>query len=466
MHKGLAPSFLLATLAVWACAAQALTAEPPNFLLLLADDMTYTDLGCQGNTDVYTPHLDKLATEGLRFKYCFNSAPMCAPTRMSLYTGIHPVRNGGHPNHSRVYDHIRSMPHYLKPLGYTVALIGKKHQRPAANFPFTDLGGRHHDNGKGMDLDLDKAAAFITAHKGKRWCLVVASNQPHTPWNRGEASRYTPAALTLPPYLVDTPETRAGLTTYYAEVTYMDAQMGRVLAALKASGQERNTVVVFLSEQGSNFPHCKWTCYETGLRSACLVRWPGVVTKGATTEAMVQYVDVLPTLFAAAETATVEPVTKAIAELDGRSFLPVLKGEAIEHREHVFGVQTSKGIYHGPDAYGIRTVRDTRYRLIWNLHWRGEFKNSVTKRFAPYLSWKKNATAGDAFAESQYRRYAKRPEFELYDLRDDPYEMKDLSGSAAHAERLAALKVELRAWMKQQGDEGDATERAAPTRMK
>jgi N-sulfoglucosamine sulfohydrolase len=188
---------------------------------------------------------------------------------MSLYTGIHPVRNGAHPNHSKVHDNIKSLPHYLGALGYRTALLGKRHEAPLANFPFEFLGGRHHDNGKGVDLELDKVGRFIADAREQPWCLVVTSNQPHTPWNRGDASVYAADKLTLPKYLVDTPETREAMTKYYAEISYMDAQFGECMKQLEASGRAKNTLVIFLSEQGSNFPHCKWTCYEFGAAFSC-----------------------------------------------------------------------------------------------------------------------------------------------------------------------------------------------------
>ena len=433
--------------------------ERPNVLLILADDMTYHDLGCYGNPQVHTPNLDRLAGEGVRFQRAFNSAPMCAPTRMSLYTGIHPVRNGAHPNHSRVYPDVQSWPHYLDALGYRAAIIGKRHEAPAENFPFEYLGGHHHDNGEGLDLDLSKARAFMGEHTSEPWSLVVASNQPHRPWNRGVPRAYDPSALALPPYLVDTPETREALARYYAEIAYADHQVGRVLQALRETGQAEDTLVIFLSEQGSNFPHCKWTCYDTGVRSAALVRWPGVVEAGRTTGAMIQYVDVLPTLLEAAGGAPEEH------DFDGRSFLPVLRGERNAHHDYAFSVQTSKGIYNGPDAYGIRTVRSEHYRLIWNLNWESEFQNTVTKGFGPYQSWERKAEAGDPFARKRVRWYQKRPQFELYDLREDPFELDNQAEVPAYQLVRERLKTELDRWMAQQGDRGAATERAALERM-
>ncbi len=446
---------LLALLFKLGLLAQGL-AQPtqPNLLLFLSDDLTYHDIGCYGNEEVRTPTIDQLAKEGLRFEYCFNSAPMCAPTRMSLYTGIHPVRNGAHPNHSRVYDHIQSMAHYLRPLGYRVGLMGKRHEAPIENFPFEFLGGQHGDRGGGIDLDMTLLDKFIENTGDQPWCMVVASNQAHTPWNRGDPSVYEADKLTLPPYLIDTPVTRENLTRYYAEINYMDNQVKQCLDYLDTHGKTEETLVLFLSEQGSNFPHCKWTCYDTGLRSAAVVRWPGVIEPRRETKAMIQYIDVLPTFI---EAAGGDPTD---FDFDGRSFLGVLKGQSDTHHAYSFGVQTSKGIYSGPepDGYGIRTVRSERYRLVWNLNWDQAFSNTVITRMDAYQSWKTKGEQGDDFAMERYNFYQRRPEFELYDLEEDPYELENLAGKAQVRSIQEDLKAQLVAWMKQQKDQGKQTE--------
>lgn len=430
-------------------------AAPPNFLIFMADDMSYHDLGCTGNPDVQTPHLDRFATEGTTFTHAYNSSPMCAPTRMSLYTGLHPVRHGGYPNHSMVRPEVRSLPHYLHDLGYEVALLGKRHEKPEAQFPFKFLGGRHHDNGKGLDLDLNHAGKFIEAQKDAPWCLVVTSNQPHTPWNRGDPSAYDPAALTLPPYLVDTPATRDAMASYYAEITYMDAQFGDVMAQLEASGEADQTFVLFLTEQGSNFPFCKWTCYETGLRSTAIARWPHEVPAHHQTATPIQYIDVVPTLVELAGS------TPAAHDFDGRSFAKIFEPDYQSHR-YIFGLQTTRGIHHGSDAYAIRTVRDERYRLIWNLNYTDTFQNSVTKNFAPYRSW---ADSDTPFAAQRHLDYQQRPEFELYDFLEDPWSMTNLAAHPVHQPRIKTLHTALQSWMHQQGDQGIPTERSAPARI-
>lgn len=434
----------------------------PNFLLILSDDLSWHDIGCYGSEQVLTPHIDQLAREGMRFEYCFNSSPMCAPTRMSLYTGIHPVRNGAHPNHSGVYDHIRSMPHYLEELDYRVAILGKKHYLPERNFPFEFLGGINHDDGNKTDLELSKARDFMEANEENPWCLVVASNQSHTPWTWGDPTAYDPENLQLPPYLVDTDTTRIGLTKYYAEITYFDRQLGTVLEYLEESGQAGNTVVIYLSEQGSNLPHSKWTLYDTGLRSAAIVRYPAKIKAHSTTPALIQYIDVLPTML---EMAGGDP---ANLDFDGKSFLPVLEGQKDRHRDYVFGVQSSRGIFNGPDAYGIRSVRSDRYKLIWNLNYENEFSNTVIAKNGPYGifgSWQAKAQAGDQQAKGRVAAYKKRPEWELYDLLQDPYELDNQIDDPEKGSILEELKTELLRWMDQQGDMGDLTEWSAINRQ-
>ncbi|MFT5470519.1 MAG: N-sulfoglucosamine sulfohydrolase [Verrucomicrobiales bacterium] len=427
----------------------------PNLLLFLADDMTWTDVGCFGNPDVKTPAIDELASEGVRFTRFYNSAPTCSPLRQSLYTGLYPIRNGAHPNHSRVYDGVKSLPHFLRPLGYRVAIVGKRHEAPASAFPFEMLGGSHGDGGKtpdGEDLPLEKAKEFIERDADQPWCLVVASNQPHTPWNRGDASAYPPDKLTIPPYLVDTPELRAGLSAYYAEITYMDGQVQQLLEILKEADAEEDTAFIWLSEQGSQFPFCKWTCYDTGIHAAAVIRWPTTIKPGSESKALISYVDVVPTFV---DLAGGDPKP---LDLDGKSFAPVLRGETDAHNDVVFATNTTRGIYSGSEAYASRSATDGRWLYIRNLHADEIFKNMVTERNDFFRSWR---DVDSDFARARVLAYQKRPAEELFDLEIDPWCLTNLFGEAE--DRGLPMRVD--AWMKQQGDLGDATERSAEERQ-
>jgi len=433
--------------------------QRPNLLLFLADDMTYADVGCFGNPDVSTPNIDRLAKQGMKLTRCYNSAPTCSPLRQSLFTGLYPVKNGAYPNHSRVHEGVKSLPHHLRPLGYRVGLVGKRHEAPASAFPFEQLGGSHGDGGRtpdGADLPMERAKEFMARDGGQPWCLVVSSNQPHTPWNRGDASIYPPDKLIVPPYLVDTKELREGLSKYYAEITYMDRQVGEVIKMLRELKQMENTMVLWLSEQGSQLPFGKWTCYDMGIHSAAVVRWPGRIQSGSESAALVSYVDVVPTFL---ELAGGIPVASSF---DGRSFLPVLLGKKQAHHDFVFAVNTTRGIYHGSEAYGIRAITDGTWLYIRNLHSEGRFQNMVTYRDPIYASWKK---VDSDFARSRVEQYAKRPVVELFDLQNDPWCLKNVAGNTRLAKRSEELSLRLVKWMKEQGDEGDTTERLAKERQ-
>lgn len=428
----------------------------PNIVIVIADDLTYHDLGCWGNKDVRTPNLDRLAAQGMRLTRCYTPAPVCSPTRQALYTGLFPVRSGAYPNHSVVKPGVKSLPHYLRPLGYRVGLVGKTHFGPPASYPFEYpalKGGAPSENeADETALDYAAAEAFIHRNPKQPYCLVVAPHEPHSPWNKGDASVYKPGQLKLAPYLVDTPLTRRVLARYYAEVTDLDRQVGRVMDAVARSGQAGNTLFLFLSEQGSSLPHGKWTLYDAGIRSAAIARWPAKIRAGTTSDALCQYVDFLPTFI---EMAGGPPAPA----LDGRSILKLLTGESTRGRDFVYAEATSRGIISGPEAYGIRAVADKRWKYILNLNPDATFKNTETQT-PRFQSWIKKGET-DAFAREQARRYQHRPAVELYDLENDPFEMKNLAEQPEQKPNLTRLRAALDAWMKQQGDEGVKTEMEA-----
>ena len=426
--------------------------RPPNFVVIVADDCTWSDLGCYGG-QARTPNLDALCASGMRFDRCFQSAPMCSPTRHALYTGQHPVRTGAYPNHTFAREGTRSVAHFLGDAGYRVALWNKSHVNPPSVFPWTHLKAPKNKRARGGELG-DFVADAVAADEP--FCVFVCSNEPHAPWTRGPADSYDPATLDLPPVLVDTPRTRADYARYLAEITFFDTQVGDCMALLDRHAIADDTVVIVLGEQGNSFPYAKWTCYEAGLRSGMVVRWPGHVAPGSTTTAIVQYVDVVPTMLAIVG-------TKPPDDLDGRSFLRVLAGESDTHGRYAYGLQTTRGIIDGSEAFGIRTVRDERFRYIRNLHPDERFQN-VVMRGPMWAEWV--AAAGeDPRARALVDGYVSRPAVELYDAEADPWCRRNLADEPEFAAVQARLAAALDAWMEAQGDAGDATERSAHERQ-
>lgn len=431
-------------------------AQKPNFLFVIADDCTYSDLGCYGGQAI-TPNIDKLATQGMRFTHCFQAAPMCSPTRHNIYTGLYPVKSGAYPNHTFARDGTKSVCHYLGDLGYRVALSGKTHIGPAEVFPF------EYSKADGSNPDLEAIDALMAESKAAEqpFCLFACSNEPHTPWDKGDPSQYHPEKIVLPPYFVDTPETRAGMQKYLAEITYYDRQVGQLLELLEKHEIADNTVVMVVSEQGSSMPFAKWTLYDPGIQSGAIVRWPGKVDAGSVSDAMIEYVDVLPTFLEAAGGDIPEG-------LDGRSFVPVLKGDTDSHKQHVYSIMTTKGIINGSDEFGIRAVRSREFKYIRNLTPDTKFTNACTQS-KEFISWKAAAKAGDKKASDLVRRYHHRPAEELYAVGGEAagdWEKTNLAEDPAYAETLAELRSKLDTWMAQQGDQGKATEAAAMEHQK
>ncbi len=424
--------------------AYAAAAEKPSFLIIISDDQTWTDNGCYGNPVVRTPKIDRLAGEGLRFTRAFTATAMCSPSRSVMYTGLYPVRNGAYPNHSQVWPGVKSMPMYLSRLGYRVALAGKTHIGPRDQFPFEYM-------------NRDQIGRFLKDVGESPFCLVFATNDPHLPWAKN--TDYDPDKVVVPPYLLDLPETRAAMADYYTDVTNMDKEVGQALQALEDAGRDDDTLVIYTSDQGAQFPFGKWTCYDTGLRVPFIVRWPGRIQAGTTSEAMIHFVDVLPTLI---ELAGGSPPD----DLDGRSFADVLRGKTPKHRDVVFGIQTTLGIIAATEAYAIRSVRTDRYHYIRNLNSDSAFYNVLIAQDQKYWpAWVERAKT-DPKAAKLVERYQRRPAEELYDVRNDPYELNNLADDPALQDVKASLAQKLDRWMREQGDEGVATELKAFDRQR
>ena len=423
-------------------------AHRPNILLFVADDMTYNDAGALGNAQVHTPNLDRLAEQGTTFTHTYTATAMCSPTRHMLYTGQYPVRSGAYPNHAKAKPGTKSVVHYLTGLGYRVGLAGKSHVAPEEVYPFEKVAGR--------DLDPGRIGEFIGRDPRQPFALIVASTEPHQPWSKGDPSRYDAASLELPPWFVDTPETREALTRYYAEITFMDDQLGQVLDLLEEHATHQNTLTMFYSEQGISGPLAKWTLYEAGIRTSVVARWSRRIPAGQTSAALLQINDLLPTWIEAAGGA-VPP------EIEGRSMLGLLLEPGPKHRDVVYGIQTTTGIIANLAPYPIRSIRDERYKLIWNIAHENRFTNLVTEenRDGFYFSWR-DAAETDAAARALHERYQHRPEFEFFDLAEDPHELTNLADEPEHRGRMEALHAQLQAWMEDQGDLGLQTEIEAP----
>ncbi|MBM3336035.1 sulfatase-like hydrolase/transferase, partial [Candidatus Sumerlaeota bacterium] len=237
----------------------------PNIVIFLSDDHGLEFSGCYGNRVVQTPHLDALAKEGVRFTAAFAASPTCTPSRSSLYTGLYPARNGAMGNHTDCKPNTKSLTTYLKALGYRVALANKADVRPRGVFDFEMIKATLPRNPnvdrryRAEGLDAEAVDQFLASHAKNRpdqpLCLVLGDSCPHVVWEPNKT--YDPAALPIPPNMVDTPKTRTALANYYQDITTMDRHLGDVLASLRKHGYEDNTLFIYTSDQGPEWPHCK-----------------------------------------------------------------------------------------------------------------------------------------------------------------------------------------------------------------
>ncbi|CAA6691654.1 MULTISPECIES: sulfatase [unclassified Lentimonas] len=442
--------------------ATILGAQPqqPNFLIILGDDISANTIGCYGSENPNTtPNIDRLADEGIRFTNMFVSEAVCAPARAELYTGLMPYGNGVIANHGATKTGTLSVVQHLNQLGYRVGLTGKTHIKPASVYPFQKVKGfQSNCNARKPKPDTwDGVEAFMTKDADQPFCLVIASIHAHAPWDAGDTSLWDVDSLKLPANLADTPKTRLLFREYLAEVRLFDEQVGQADALLQRLGLDDNTVLIVLDENGAGMPCGKWTTYDWGVRSACVMKWPDAYRANFETSAIAQYCDILPTLIDAAG-GDVPPA------MDGKSLLPLITGKQTEHREQAYFVYNSGG---EGTPFSSRATTDGRYKLIWTLTPENPFTVRTINGFdygyvdkmedrhvrQMYQSWLEQADTDDA-AAARVQRYRHRPEFQLYDLDNDPDEMTNLATNPEYASKVDELKHSIQAWMVEQGDSG------------
>lgn len=445
-------------------AAAPIAPAPPNFVIVLCDDLGYGDLGCYGNTRIRTPNLDRFAAEGVRFTDCYSAAPVCSPARAAMLTGLVPDRTG-------VYNWIPagSVMHLgrnyvtfgqlLQRAGYATCHVGKWHCNGRFNSPEqpqpSDHGFEHwfstqnnaapsHADpvnfvrngvpvgplkGNSSTLIVSEAIGWLKRlPAGKPFCLFLCFHAPHEPIAADEEFlRLYPDA------------TRPGEALYYANVTQMDHEFGRLMRFLEESGHAGNTLVFFTSDNGPETRNrykdawrswgspgplrgMKLHMYEGGIRVPGLLRWPGRTRAGQVLSEPISGVDILPTLCAAAGLA-------APRDLDGVSLLPALDGKPLRRRKPLY--------WHYYNALGRpkAALRSGNWKIL-----------GIPDRATPRPS-------GGPFQPAEDMRFIKEArlvEFELYDLTADPGERNDLAAREPQrrrklAEQLVAFYREVQA---------------------
>lgn len=421
-------------------------ADRPDMLIFLTDDQSQLDATPYGEKVIRTPNMQRLADAGMTFDRAYVASPSCAPSRAALLTGLMPARNGAEANHAKPRAEIKKWPAYLQELGYEVVAFGKvSHYKQTKDYGFDhfEFDGFHQHEA------IPAAAEWLKnrpTEGRKPLCLMVGSNWPHVPWPESELG-YDGAMLSLPAGSIDTPKTREWRARYAAAVTKGDDDLG---VLLDAAGKylRKDSLTIFSADHGAQWPFAKWNCYESGVSVPLIISWPGVIAPGTRNSAMVQWTDFLPTVIEVAG-------GKAPVGIDGRSFLPVLRGQATTHRERIFTTHSND---NRVNVYPARAVRDERWKYIRNLHPEFAFTTHIDlpvnlgqRDF--FSTWEARAKT-DLEAAAILKRYHERPAEELYDLQADPHEQHNLAADPSFAAELSRLRGEVDVWMAQQGDEG------------
>jgi N-sulfoglucosamine sulfohydrolase len=414
------------------------TAERPNIVVFISDDLGRLDTSIHGSLDARTPTMEKLAAAGMTFDNAYVASPSCCPNRYSLLTGLMPARHGAHPNHSKPKVGTKFLMPVLSAMGYKIASFGKvAHGR--SNFEGCDFNSPAPRNMSSNVTDY-----FAKNEIDQPICLLVGDRRPHVSWT--VESTYDPKSITLPSHLIDTPETRQHWARYLTDVSGMDEEMGRIYRFCKERFDD-NFIFLFTSDHGGQWPRGKWNLYDYGTRVPLIAVWPGHIAPGMRSDAMVSWVDIVPTLIDLAG----GQVPKSI---DGSSFAGVLRGARQTHRDKIFTTHTGDGKMN---IFPMRSVRIGNYKYIHSLRPDAYHTNHSDRlrkdgAGAYWDSWDEAAKT-DPSAAAIIRRYYTRSEFELFDLENDPHELTNLAGSAEYKSQLEALRAELAAWTKSQGDE-------------
>lgn len=421
----------------------------PNIVMYVADDLGTYDIGPYGNKKVKTPNLDALAKESMRFKNAFAAAPTCAPSRMSLFTGLYPLNHGAVANEMGVYERISTIVQYLKPLGYKVAIAGKLHVGPRSVFDFeyiAETNGKEPNTAglKGMfpDLVVEPLKGWFSEQSPDHpFLLIIADHSPHVTWPL--VPIYKPENVSIPPQLLDTKKTRELMSRYYTDVTKMDTNLGSVLQMLKASKLD-DAAFIFTADQGPQFPFGKWTLYDYGIQAPLMVKWPGYVKPNSVTSSLISHVDIVPTFIEMA--GGLVP-----SNIDGKSFLTVLDNSKLKHHEFVYASHSGDKMNN---RAVIRMIRTQKFKYILNLSSEDAFSrtNEINLNVREIPKDWYTAAYRDKKAVATLWRATHQPREEFYDLEKDPHELRNVAYDNDYEKNIKWFRDKMREERNNQGD--------------
>lgn len=427
------------------------TPNLPNIVLVTTDDMGI-QVGAYGDPNARTPALDRLAREGVMFTNAFAAQSSCSPSRAAILSGLWPHQNGQiglEPFGYGMFPGTKTLFDWLGAAGYHRGWFGKVHVGPDMSdswdsHPFASPDGRK------IDYMADEARNFITASRKTPFFLYFNLTDPHAPFfDQVEGVPEKPmkaSDIVTPDWVgIDDQEINALLASFYNCVWRADSGIGKLMEVLQEAGHFNDTLFIFTTDGGAPLPRSKTTNYDFGVRIPLILHWPGRIEPGLRVEQLVEQVDIAPTILEAANIAVPE-------NLPGRSLLPLARGQKPDDwRKYAFTQHTAHVTHH---YFPRRTVTDGRYQLIWNME-------GGTGRETPYL-------AGDRVCEFIIGRILEKapdsaparglklsktpPEFELYDLENDPLQVENLAENLEYEQTLAQLQNAIHQWQEATDD--------------
>jgi N-sulfoglucosamine sulfohydrolase len=426
-----------------------------NILLFTADDLHCESVVCFGaKVPGLTPHLDRFASQGMRFERAHVNVAICQPSRGVLATGRY-GHNSGVLGFMHTDRDIPTVMQTLQDAGYITGILGKvEHSTPKADYRW-DFVHDQNELGNGRDPDIYYAycVEFLTRCRraGKPFYFMVNSHDPHRPFHvagkpipgaQEPSKTYTPEEVPVPGFVPDLPGVREELSHYLNSARRLDDTFGRTMQALHESGLESSTVVMFLSDNGIAIPFAKCNTYLASTRTPWIVRWPGVVREGTVDrEHFISGIDFFPTVLEAVG-------LKIPNGLDGFSFLPLLKGQRQSGRQRVF---TQIDMKAGGDAVPMRCVQDQRFGYIFNPWSDGNFLYQNNNEGLTMKAMVEAARTAPEIAQ-RVRMFRYRALEELYDLGNDPDCLHNLVGKPDYENDCARMQGALHDWMRRTQD--------------
>ena len=415
----------------------------PNFIIFIADDVSWDDLGCYGNIDVKTPNIDNLAKNGIIFNNTYLTTSSCSPSRNSILTGRYPHNTGAAELHTEPPLEMISIPEILKTKGYYSLLAGKFHMGEYARKGFDEIHDTRKINGDGGEKYW--TTAIKKRPKNKPFFMWFSSYDAHRVWGENQfTGTHDPNTIKVPKYLVDNELTRVDLSKYYDEISRFDFYIGEVIQELKEQNVLENTMIIIMADNGRPFPHSKTRLNDQGVKTPFIINYPKLNKVNKTSSSLISSIDIAPTIIELAK-------INKIDNFQGESFLDIIKKPENPFRNYIF----SEHNWHDYESHQ-RMVRNKNYMYIRNS--RPSFPqegpldaiNSAT--YLDLKNGKKNNTLTDLQAEIFLKP---RPSEEFYDLNKDPYQYDNLIISEAgiyKSEKYNELKIILDEWIKETGD--------------